>query len=170
MPSDGDYADQNAWCFIRTIRYSRVSDTAFGPSRAQSFGLRYGLLRPGPDYALHRPEHEAAQTELLEPASVLERRLRQRIGEIYHRYNAILKRNTGDKPNAHMKVQELEATNSWLERNRLADHAEVLDGNPRYAWTTRQRREWTPAVGRVDGRPRGAPRTHKMRDPKRANK
>jgi hypothetical protein len=58
-----------------------------------------------------------------------------------------------------MKVQELEAAISWLERNRLADHKAVLDGDPRYAWTARQRRDWTPPVGRADGRPRGAPRS-----------
>ena len=148
------------------------------PLESNALGLRYGLLRPGPNYALHRPEHEAAQAELLEPVSVLERRLRQRIGEmvaqqavedegtmvmpkgqgLYHRYNAILKRHTGDKPRAHMKIQELEVAISWLERNRLADHKAVLDGDPRYAWTARQRRDWTPPVGRADGRPRGAPR------------
>ena len=129
------------------------------------------------------------QTELLEPVSVLERLLRQRIGEmvaqqavedegamvmpkgqgIYHRYNAILKRHTGDKPRAHMKVQELEAAISWLERNRLADHSAVLDGDPRYAWTARQRRDWTPPVGRADGRPRGAPPDQKIADPRKAN-
>ena len=158
------------------------------PLQSNALGLRYGLLRPGPDYALHRPENEAAQTELLEPASALERRLRQRIGEmvaqqavedegamvmpkgqgLYHRYNAILKRHAGDKPRAHMKVQELEAAISWLERNRLADHAGVLDGDPRYAWMERQRREWKPPVGRADGKPRGAPRTSQTQDPRRA--
>jgi hypothetical protein len=147
------------------------------PLESNALGLRYGLLRPGPNYALHRPEHEAAQAELLEPVSVMERRLRQRIGEmvaqqavedegamvmprgqgLYHRYNAILKRYTGDKPRAQMKVQELEAAISWLERNRLADHEAVLDGDPRYAWTARQRRDWTPPVGRADDKPRGAP-------------
>ncbi len=89
---------------------------------SNALGLRYGLLRPGRNYALHRPEHEAAQAELVEPVSVLERRLRQRIGEmvaqqavedegamvmprgqgLYHRYNAILKRHSGDKPRAQM--------------------------------------------------------------------
>ena len=52
------------------------------PLESNALGLRYGLLRPGPDYALHRPEHEAAQTEMLDPPSVLERRLRQRLGEM----------------------------------------------------------------------------------------
>jgi hypothetical protein len=120
--------------------------------------------------------HEAAQTEMLDPPSVLERRLRQRIGEmvaqqavedegavqapkgqgLYHRYNAILKRRTGDKPRAQMSVQDLEAAVSWLERNRLADHAHLLEGDPRYGCTLRQRGEWKPPVGNADGRPRGA--------------
>ena len=114
---------------------------------------------------------------MLDPPSVLERRLRQRIGEmvaqqavedegaiqapkgqgLYHRYNAILKRCTGDKPRAQMSVQDLEAAVSWLERNRLADHAHLLEGDPRYGWTLRQRGEWKPPVGNADGRPRGAP-------------
>ncbi len=113
--------------------------TAFVPLESNALGLRYGLLRPGPDYVLHRPE-QAAQTEMLDPPSVLERRLRQRIGEmvaqqavedegaaqaprgegLYHHYNAILKRCTGDKPRAQMSLSKLEAAVSWLERNRLS--------------------------------------------------
>ncbi len=146
------------------------------PLESSALGLRYGLLRPGPDYVLHRPEQDAAQTEMLDAPSVLERRLRQRIGEmvaqqavedegaaqaphgegLYHRYNAILKRCTGDKPRAQMSLSELEAAVSWLERNRLSDHAAVLKDDPRYGWTLRQRRDWTPPVGRSDGKPRGA--------------
>ena len=125
---------------------------------------------------------------MLEPVSVLERRLRQRIGEmvaqqavadegamvmpkgqeLYHRYNAILKRRPEDKPRAHMKVQELEAAISWVEGNRLADHYAVLDGDPRYARTAHQRRDWAPPVGRADGRLRGAPLTHKIDVPHKA--
>ncbi len=74
---------------------------------------------------------------------------------MYHRYNAILKRRTGDKPRAQMCLQELEGAVSWLERNRLSDHFDVLKDDPRYGWTVRQRREWTPPVGRVDGKKRG---------------
>ena len=153
---------------------------------SNALGLRYGLLRPGPDYVLHRPEQDAAQTEMLDAPSVLERRLRQRIGEmvaqqavedegaaqaphgegLYHRYNAILKRCTGDKPRAQMSLSELEAAVSWLERNRLSDHAAVLKDDPRYGWTLRQRRDWTPPVGRSDGKPRGAlrPPVRPLRD------
>ena len=95
------------------------------PLESNALGLRYGLLRPGPDLVLHRPGAGCgAQTEMLDPPSVLERRLRQRIGEmvaqqavedegaaqaprgegLYHRYNAILKRCTGDKPRAQMSL------------------------------------------------------------------
>ncbi|MBS0641365.1 MAG: restriction endonuclease subunit R, partial [Proteobacteria bacterium] len=109
----------------------------------------------------------------LEPPSVVERRLRRRLGEmiatqavedeagavgrrhrlggpaLYHRYNATLKRVLGNKSRAQMTLAELEAAAGWLERNRLADHAHLLEGDPRYAWTVRQRGQWTPPVGRV---------------------
>ena len=153
------------------------------PLESNALAMRYGLLRPGPDYSIRRPELQEAQTEMLDPPSVLERKLRRRVGELvaqqavedegamqtargeglYHRYNAILKRRTGDKPRGQMSLQELEAAVSWLERNRLADHAASLDGDPRYAWTVRQRREWTPPAGRADGRPRGAPAPSRRR-------
>jgi superfamily II DNA or RNA helicase len=151
------------------------------PLESNALGLRYGLLRPGPDLVMRRPEHEAAQTDMHDPPSVQERRLRKRVGEmvaqqavedegavrapkgqgLYHRYNAILKRRTGDKPRAQMSLQELESAVGWLERNRLADHASLLDGDPRYGWTVRPRVEWAPPVGNADGRPRGAPRSRK---------
>ena len=147
------------------------------PLESNALGLRYGLLKAGPDYAMHRPENESPQTEMLDPPSVLERRLRQRIGEmvaqqavedegavraprgdgLYHRYNAVLKRRTGDKPRSQMTLEELEAAVSWMERNRLADHLHLLEGDPRYSWTVRQRRDWTPPVGRSGGKPRSSP-------------
>ena len=150
-------------------------DSGIVPLESNALALRYGLLRPGPDFALHRPEHEEAQGEMLDPPSVIERRLRQRVGELvaqqavedegalqaprghglYHRYNAILKRRTGDKPRAQMNLQELEAAISWLERNRLADHAALVEGDPRYAWSVRQRRDWTPPIGRRPSRTAG---------------
>ena len=34
-------------------------------------------------------------------------------------------------------------------RNRWAEHVGLLEDDPRYAWTVRQRGEWTPPVGRV---------------------
>ncbi|MBV9747446.1 MAG: hypothetical protein JO157_01410 [Acetobacteraceae bacterium] len=53
-----------------------------------------------------------------------------------------------------MGLAELEAAAAWLERNRLADHLHLLDGDPRYAWQARQARrrgEWAPPVGRRQG-------------------
>ena len=32
-----------------------------------------------------------------------------------------------------------QAAVGWLERNRLADHAHLVAGDPRYAWIARQR-------------------------------
>ena len=146
------------------------------PLSSNALALRYETLRPGPDLALRRPEQEAAQAELLEAPSVAERRLRARLGEmvaiqavedeggsaglrggligpgLYHRYNAALKRATGDKSRARMTLAELEAAVAWLERNRLADHLHLLDGDPRYAWTVRRRGEWKPPVGRTGTR------------------
>lgn len=148
------------------------------PLESNALALRYDLLKPGPDFAMARPEH-SAQTELLDPPSVAERRLRARIGEmvaqqavedegamaaprggrgghgLYHRYNAALKRALANKSRAEMSLSELEAAVGWLERNRLADHLHLLDGDARYAWTARQRGEWRPPVGRADRRERG---------------
>ena len=48
-----------------------------------------------------------------------------------------------------MSLAELEAAVAWLERNRLRDHLNALDGDARYAWTARQRAgDWQPPVGR----------------------
>ncbi|MBB5695582.1 hypothetical protein FHS87_003641, partial [Roseomonas pecuniae] len=67
---------------------------------------------------------------------------------LYHRYNAILKRVTGDKARARMTLEELEAALAWLGRNRLGDHLHLLDNDPRYAWSARKRGEWRPPTGR----------------------
>ena len=143
------------------------------PLASNALALRFDTLRPGPDFVLRRPEQEAAQSEMLETPSVAERRLRARVGEmvatqavedeagrtglrssvgpgLYHRYNAALKRATGNKSRARMTLAELEAAVGWLERNRLADHLHLLDDDPRYAWTARKRGEWKPPIGRVE--------------------
>ena len=52
------------------------------PLRSNTLGLQYATLRPGPSCAQVRPENEELQTELLEPPSLVERRLRLRIGEM----------------------------------------------------------------------------------------
>ncbi|WP_236960096.1 hypothetical protein [Methylobacterium durans] len=67
-----------------------------------------------------------------------------RTGNLSHRYNAVLKRVLG-KARGAMTMPELEAALAWLERNRLADHLHLLDGDTRYAWSARQRRSsWMP--------------------------
>jgi superfamily II DNA or RNA helicase len=142
------------------------------PLESNALTLRFTTLRPGPDLAMKRPEREEAQAELLEPPSLIERRLRARIGELvaaqavedaadrsglrgvagpglYHRYNAVLKRVTGGKSRAQMTLAELEAAIGWLERNRLREHLHLLEGDPRYAWSARKRAEWKPPVGRI---------------------
>ena len=143
------------------------------PLESNALALRFDTLRPGPDLAMHRPERAAAESELIEPPSVVERRLRIQLGEmvaaqavedeaghaelrggvagagLYHRYNAALKRVTGNKSRAEMTLSELEAAMGWLERNRLADQLHVLEGDPRYAWAARKRGAWKPPVGRV---------------------
>lgn len=148
------------------------------PLESNALALRYALLKPGPDLAMRRPENEGPQGELLDPPSVIERRLRARVGEmvatqavedeiarqaprgpgLYHSYNAVLKRVMGNRSRAEMTIAELEAALGWLERHRLSDHVDLLEGDPKYAWTARQRRGWKPPVGRADGKPRGAPR------------
>jgi len=134
------------------------------PLSSNALALRYAVLKPGPHFVAGDP---AVQSELLELPSVAERRLRRRVGEMvaaqavedegallqvrgqggYHRYNAVLKRVMG-KSRAVMTLQELEAAVGWLERNRLHDSLHLLEGDARYAWTARQRGEWTPPVGR----------------------
>ena len=142
------------------------------PLESNALALRFTTLRPGPDLAMRRPEQQEAQAELLQTPSIIERRLRARVGELvaaqavedetgrsglrrgmagpglYHRYNAVLKRVTGGKSRAQMTLAELEAAIGWLERNRLCEHLDLLEGDPRYAWSARQRREWKPPVGR----------------------
>ena len=133
------------------------------PLESNALGLRYATLKPGPSFAAARPEFEEPQTELLDPPSLVERRLRLRIGEMvatqaveddagssvqrgqgrYHGYNAVLKRVSGGKRRAEMTLAELEAAVSWLERNRLSDHLHTLDGDMRYAWSARQRSKVT---------------------------
>ncbi len=154
-----------------------LAPTAEGvvPLESNALALRFDTLRPGPDLVMRRPEQEAAQSEMLEAPSAMERRLRARLGEmvaaqavedeagragfrggtagpgLYHRYNAALKRVTGNKSRAQMSLSELEAAVGWLERNRLADQLHLLDNDPRYAWTARRRGEWKPPVGKVAG-------------------
>jgi hypothetical protein len=159
------------------------------PLESNALGLRFATLKPGPDFRQSAPSRapsNAAPAGCDEPPSALERRLRTRIGEavaaqavedeaglqvvsagerLYHRYNAVLKRVCGNKGRSEMTVAELEAALGWLERNRLADHLAVLDGDSRYMWTAARRRgsPWMQIVqqsrGTSEGRRHRTPRT-----------
>lgn len=135
------------------------------PLSSNATGLRYERLAPGPAFTAAaqaarsnaRPA-PGAQGELVDTPSVVERRLRQRIGEMvavqvvedeeamrlprghgnYHRLNAVLKRVMGGKGRGEMTLAELEAAIGWLERNRLADHLHLVQTDPRYAFTARR--------------------------------
>ena len=163
-PKHKRQAELPLWLQERIAEQDRDGAGGITPLESNALGLRYATLRPGPAFAEARPEREKAQTELIDPPSVLERRLRLRIGEmiaaqvvedeadlqvprgqgLYHRYNAVLKRVLGNKGRAEMTLAELEAALAWLERNRLADFLHLLDGDARYAWEARQRAAWRP--------------------------
>jgi hypothetical protein len=167
-PKHKRQAELPLWLQERIAEQDRDGAGGITPLESNALGLRYATLRPGPAFAEARPEHEKAQTELIDPPSVLERRLRLRIGEmiaaqvvedeadlqvprgrgLYHRYNAVLKRVLGNKGRAAMTLPELEAALAWLERNRLADFLHLLEGDARYAWAARQRSAWCPRIGR----------------------
>jgi hypothetical protein len=137
------------------------------PLSSNATGLRYERLAPGPAFtaAAQNARRAAAgepapdvQGELIDTPSVVERRLRQRIGQLiaaqvveeeeglrlprgqgnYHRLNAVLKRVMGGKGRGEMTLAELEAAIGWLERNRLADHLHLVRDDPRYAYTARR--------------------------------
>ena len=155
---------------------------AIVPLQSNALALRMSTLRPGPDLAAGlaaaRSGMAEAQADLLDPPSVAERKLRMRLGELvaaqvvedegtwsarrqprgqgtYHAYNATLKRVLGNKGRGEMTLAELEAAISWLERNRLADHLHLLEGDHRYGWAARRREIWQPPAGRPLGRPAG---------------
>jgi hypothetical protein len=154
----------------------REAEPGIVPLASNALALRFETLAPGPDFAARRPEARDAQDDLLGPPSVLERKLRHRIGEMvatqvvedeeglrlprgggnYHRLNAVLKRVLG-KGRGEMGAAELDAAVAWLERNRLADHLHTLDGDGRYAFEARRRAgQWRPPQGRANSFDRAA--------------
>jgi superfamily II DNA or RNA helicase len=171
--------NQNALPFWLTDQLPPVRES-ITPLTSNALAMRFDTLQPGPDLAMRRPEQEEAQGDMLEAPSVAERRLRARLGEmvaaqavedeagrsglraglggpgLYHRYNACLKRVSGNKSRAQMTLPELQAAIGWMERNRLSEHLHLLDDDSRYAWSVRRRREWKPPVGKPDRRPPGA--------------
>lgn len=123
------------------------------PLESNAIGLRYALLRPRlPEPVPTTPAPEPCPSPPADPAPAARRRVPTaqavedetslrvpRGGNLAHRYNAVLKRVLG-KGVRPLTLPELEAALSWLERNRLADHLDCLDGDARYAWSARQRR------------------------------
>jgi superfamily II DNA or RNA helicase len=139
------------------------------PLESNALALRLSTLRPGPDLAqgLAAAREADPQGALLEPPSLAERRLRQRVAEmiaaqavedmadglatalprgngLYHAYNAVLKRATGGKGRGAMSLAELEAAVEWLGRNRLHDHLNLLEGDHRFGWRARPQGNWKP--------------------------
>ncbi|WP_328702602.1 DEAD/DEAH box helicase [Belnapia mucosa] len=142
------------------------------PLESNALTLRLTTLRPGPDLAagLAAAREPEPQGDLLTPSRA-ERELRHRLGDLvaaqvvedaaeglsgpiprgaglYHAYNAALKRALGGKSRSEMSIEELEAAAAWLGRNRLRDHLHLLEGDQRFGWAARQRRDWRPPVGR----------------------
>jgi superfamily II DNA or RNA helicase len=123
------------------------------PLHSNATALRFDTVAPGPDFASAAAPEKAPARQLVETPSTAEHRLRQRIGQMvaaqviededahlvrrgygYHAYNAILKRVLG-KSRAEMTLAELEAAVGWLERNRLSDHASLIENDPQYRWS-----------------------------------
>jgi superfamily II DNA or RNA helicase len=149
------------------------------PLSSNATALRWDRLAPGPDFAAVRPEQILARRpETPEAPSLRERELRLRVGRMvagqavedegalrvprgagaHHAYSAALKRVMG-KPRAEMSLAELEATVAWLERNRIADHLHLLEGDGRFRWTARQRRfDFAPGERQPRRRSTAAPR------------
>ncbi len=142
------------------------------PLESNALTLRLSTLQPGPDLAagLAAAREPEEQGDLLTPSRA-ERQLRHQLGDLvagqavedaaegvggaiprgaglYHAYNAVLKRVLGGKSRSEMSVAELEAAMAWLGRNRLRDHLQLLEGDHRFGWAARQRREWRPPTGR----------------------
>jgi hypothetical protein len=162
VPKSHDAAGTPEWLLPHLAAHRTEGEgRGITPLESNALGLRYATLRPGPAFAAARPERREPQGELTDPPSIVERRLRARIGEIvaaqavedeaslraprggglHHRYNAVLKRIAGNKGRGAMTLPELEAALGWLERNRLADHLHLLEGDHRYAWAAARRRE-----------------------------
>jgi hypothetical protein len=146
------------------VRWRDTDPGGITPLESNAVGLRYAMLRPRPKpVTAPAAEGSSARAVMSDATSTIpsfsERALRQQLaaavaaqavedeadlraprgGNLPHRYNAVLKRVLG-KGRTEMTMAELEAALAWLERNRLSDHAHLLEGDARYAWSARQRR------------------------------
>ncbi len=146
------------------LPFERDADTEanpFGivPLRSNALAVRFEEVAPGPDFVAVPRARQRDPGSAVETPSVAEHRLRQSIGLMvaaqvvedealpigirrtaggYHAYNAIL-RNRFSKSRAEMTLAELEAVVGWLERNRLSDHLDLLDGDQRYRFSAARR-------------------------------
>jgi superfamily II DNA or RNA helicase len=128
--------------------------------------IRFDRVRPGPDFATLQDkvatmaDHDNGETAAVLRPSDIERRLRQRLGQMvagqvvedeasfgvggavvsYHAYNAVLKRQTGGRSRVSLKTDELEAAIAWMERNRISDHLGTIEGDPQYKWSDRRQK------------------------------
>jgi superfamily II DNA or RNA helicase len=150
------------------------------PLRSNATALAFRAVAPGPDFRAAEGGDGAVPDEgMPERPSQVERRLRERIGQMvaaqvvedrgervpgseagYHAYNAVLKRATGGKSRPEMGRAELEAAIGWLERNRISDHLDLIEGDARYRWAARRARETRGTakawIARAERRARGA--------------
>jgi superfamily II DNA or RNA helicase len=137
------------------------------PLRSNATALRFESMAPGPDFLV---DVEAAMSgRAVETPSSAEQRLRRQVGQMiaaqvvldeddhvvdrhcgYHAYNTVVKRVFG-KSRAQMTLAELEAVIGWLERNRISEHLQLVEGDPQYRWSA-QRQAYRPGRMRMGGR------------------
>jgi superfamily II DNA or RNA helicase len=136
------------------------------PLRSNALALQFAEVAPGPELVATPRSEQRDPGAAVETPSVAEHRLRQRIGQMvaaqvvedehlpigvrrtaggYHAYNAIL-RNRFGKPRAEMTLAELEAVVGWLERNRLSDFLELLEGDAQYRFSAASRGHLIPRL------------------------
>jgi len=141
------------------------------PLRSEDTDFRIDTVRPGPDFAYARAgrvEPTVTQAEIQIPPSMRERDLRSKVGAAvaaqvvedtgngvadasYHAYNAILKRVLGYGARGSWSEAQMQAALSWLERNRLSEHAKLLDGDAKYRWTDMRSRRFRLRHGTGEG-------------------
>jgi hypothetical protein len=128
------------------------------PLRSEATELRFETVLPRRPAGPLPGSMPVPDDRLPETPTQAEQRLRRQVGQLvaiqviedtersppgqpcdYHGYNAVLKRLFG-KARATMTQAELEAEIGWLERNRISNHLALIQDDPRYGWSTRQRR------------------------------
>jgi superfamily II DNA or RNA helicase len=145
-----------------------ANDFGIVPLRSNALAVRFAAVAPGPEFVATPRAEQRDPGAAGDTPSVAEHRLRQRIGQLvaaqviedearaqgsrpaagsYHAYNAVL-RNCLGKPRGAMTLAELEAAVGWLERNRLADHLELLASDKRYRFSAGRRGHVIPRAAR----------------------